>query len=185
MTSPIRRTLRNAAAVLATCAVAALVLGCGGRPAPTPSPPPPPAASAAAPGPPVAPSAPPTPGSSVVESELGPILQALVDAPPMEMYFHVDELPERAPLRIAKTDAVRAEPPIEKFGAPVLYQDPAELADLPHLEIESIERITSPTQGQGARIHFRYRVEGIVGVADIGPDPEGGWRALRIELSEQ
>jgi hypothetical protein len=169
---------------MAAGALVAAMLGCGSPPPPTPRPAPPPPSTVTA-QPPPQPGASETPPPIAIDQELGPILQALVDAPPLEMYFHVDELPERAPLRIARTDAVQAEPPLEKFGAPVLYQDPAELANLPYLEIVSIERVTSPTQGEGARIRFRYPVEGIVGEAIIGPIPEGGWRLLRAEISER
>lgn len=175
MMTPTRRRRALPAIIVLGAALAA----CGAPPPAAP-------ASVAPPGADVAP--PPTidraandpPAAPVVGEDLGPILQALVDSPPMDSYFHIDEVPERAPLRIAKTPAVEGEPPLEKFGAPVQYQELSELASLPHLEILSVERTE-----KGARVQFRYAVEGINGVAEIGPKPEGGWRVLRAEFTEQ
>jgi hypothetical protein len=172
MTILIFRHVPWAMSFLAACAA-----GCGSSP---PAAPPPSLVHIDAPPPSVGPAESDPPVAPAVGEDLGPILQALVDSPPMDSYFHIDEVPERAPLRIAKTPAVEGEPPLEKFGAPVQYQDRSELASLPHLEIVSVERTE-----KGARVEFRYQVEGIVGVAEIGPKPEGGWRVLRAEFTEQ
>ncbi len=95
-------------------------------------------------------------------SDLGQLLQLVLDAEPLAPYYHVDQAPERKPVRIARGPAVASEPALVKFGVPVVYEGAAELAasGKPHFEVRRVI-----VNAELAYIHFAYAVEGIVGEA--------------------
>ena len=84
-------------------------------------------------------------------------LQATIDAPQLNKYFHSESLSNRIPLRIVKgqwyEDGIR----LTKFRQPVVFIS-AESASGPFIEIMSLK-----VQSVTAEIEFRYAVEGIVG----------------------
>jgi hypothetical protein len=113
-------------------------------------------------------------------TDLGQLLQLVLDAEPLAPYYHVDQAPDRKPVRIAKGPAVASEPALVKFGLPVVYEDAAQLAasGQPHFEVRKVI-----VNAELAYLQFAYAIEGIVGEAWFLR--EGGtWKLGHVSIRE-
>ena len=110
-------------------------------------------------------------------SDLAQLLALAIERPTLASYYHVDEAPDRRPLRILRTAALTEEPSLAKFGEPVIYVDPP--SDEPHLELTAAE-IT----GDRAHLALEYPVEGLVMELWLVRDGSG-WRVEREIFAEE
>ena len=91
------------------------------------------------------------------------IWQLIIDLPDMDGFYHVDERPDRKPLRILRNDLTPSQLRLVKFGVPVELVSPSEIAKgVPFLEFTSIE-----ISEDRAHVEFRYVVEGIKGTVTL------------------
>ena len=90
------------------------------------------------------------------------LLQSVIDAPAMQIYYH-PEIPGRRPLLMMVNEHLQQQPPLEKFSLPVVYLSPAELKGDP--QAAYLELIGLSIGDQSALVEFRYRAEGLLGKA--------------------
>jgi len=93
------------------------------------------------------------------------VMQATLNHPEIEEYFHVEVLPERKPLVLLKNSYFESEPPLKKFGLPVVYATEAELrrAKRPYFEVQRLIINTDlaqvlfwyPPEGLGGTVYLR------------------------------
>ena len=154
--------------------LAALLVGCG------PASPPQSAASTetTAPASPAASGATADASPSQSVESMGPILQAAIDAPQLDPYWHVAERAERAPLVLVRFPTLKGEPTLTKFGKPVEYASHAEAASRPHLEVQEIA--IRPDQ---ATVVLGYPVEGVVARVFLVRET-GAWVVAKAEVVE-
>lgn len=86
-------------------------------------------------------------------SDINKIIDAVINSTALEPYYHVDELPERKPLRIQRNSLLAKDVILSKFGVPVVFVD-----EHPHLAFTRID-----IGKEKAKIDFRYIPEGIRG----------------------
>lgn len=113
--------------------------------------------------------------------DLAEILQAVLDAEQLQQYYHVDELPERKPVRIAERPELEPHPEVVKFNTPAVYQAREEL------ERKNLPYFTFPRiviNQDLAYLAFRYDVEGLRGSAFLVRSNDG-WRLEHLTLSEE
>ena len=96
------------------------------------------------------------------EKDLGSVLQLVLDYGELQQYYHVDELPDRKPVRIAKNPALASEPELTKFDAPVVYEDQNQLLKSDRAYFEFPRVIINPDL---AYVSFTYSAEGVIGEA--------------------
>lgn len=86
------------------------------------------------------------------------ILETIINMPELEQYYHVGEMPGRAPLIIV-CDEVSENAKLRKFGMPVVIYSKAQAQQLklgPHLVIESML-----VDAKSAKVAFNYMAEGV------------------------
>lgn len=81
------------------------------------------------------------------------IIQKSIDLPKLQQYFHIDELPNRAPLIILQSELIPSNLELNKFGKKVEIDTESNEAHLVFSKVD-INQITGS-------IHFSYPVEGI------------------------
>lgn len=109
---------------------------------------------------------------------MGPVLQAAIDAPQLEPYWHVAERAERSPLVLVRFPALQGEPALTKFGKPVEYASHPEAASRPHLEVQAIS--IKPDQ---ATVVLGYPIEGVVAHVFLVRET-GAWVVAKAEVVE-
>jgi hypothetical protein len=109
------------------------------------------------------------------DKDLSGVLQAVIDAPQLERYYHSD-VAGRTPLVLVAPNA--GKPDLRKFGQAVVISDqPAK--DKPFLEITRIV----PTSDH-CTVEFRYPVEGLKGKFDLSKQGDK-WVVQKHEFREQ
>ncbi len=116
---------------------------------------------------------------TLAPAEVRQLAQAALDVPPLQKYFHVDQLPERKPLVVALNKVLEADPGLTKFGSPVVFVPAAEVGKRPHVEFTRLERDDS-----GAVVELRYAVEGIRCKVRFEKDGET-WKVASTEMAER
>lgn len=106
-------------------------------------------------------------------------LQALLDSDRLQEFFHVDERPERAPLRILCHPGNCDEGNLTAFGQPVVFVDAKDAADGPVFEVHSYKH-----DGETGTIEFAYPPEGLVGTA-VATRDGGAWTVTSVDLTER
>jgi hypothetical protein len=106
------------------------------------------------------------------------ILQAFIDAPALQGYYHVDKLPERKPLVLLEGPHTKGAA-LEKFGVPVEIVPAERVGARPHLAIGALER-----NGEKAVVRFRYDVEGLGGEVRLSRH-DGAWRVDGQDIAER
>lgn len=114
------------------------------------------------------------------KQELAAVLQPVLDHESLQQYFHVEEVPGRKPLRIARNLFVEPEPELAKFGEPVLYEDKDALEENTDAYLEFQNLIINPDL---AYVVFTYDVEGVRGKAFLVRE-EKMWRVENFEIVE-
>lgn len=109
---------------------------------------------------------------------LAPVLQAAIDAPQLEPYWHVAERPERSPLVLARTPMLEGEPKLVKFGKAVEYATRDKLGDKPHIEVQSLS-----IKPDRATVVLAYTAEGIVARVDLVREV-GAWVVAEAQVVE-
>jgi hypothetical protein len=105
------------------------------------------------------------------------ILQAVLDSERMSAYFHLDEFPERAPLRVLSGPWFEAGMSLTKFNQPVQFTIAAD-AEGPLFEVLSLEVV-----GMNAHVRFRYAPEGIFGDATLAKR-DTCWKVVSLTITE-
>ncbi len=106
------------------------------------------------------------------------ILQAVVDAPQLDKYFHADKLPERSPLRIVKGAWYDDDIQLQKFGKAVVFVP----ANAPGGAVLEIGKLT--VSNDSAQVAFVYAAEGIAGNAEL-QKTGSGWVVQTMKLRER
>ncbi len=96
------------------------------------------------------------------EKDLSSVLQLVLDSAELQQYYHVDEIPDRKPVRIAKSPALDSQPQLTKFGVPVVYEDKNRLLESDRAYFEFRRVIVNPDL---AHVSFTYDAEGVRGEA--------------------
>lgn len=113
-------------------------------------------------------------------SDNAQIFQLVIDIPEMNGFYHVDQLPDRTPLKILRSDLALPEFNLVKFGVPVEYVSSTEVAEgIPIFEFTSIE-ITEDS----AEVEFRYLVEGVKGTVTLVKS-DSHWEVSDKSIVEQ
>ncbi|HBZ54645.1 MAG TPA: hypothetical protein DEO88_04490 [Syntrophobacteraceae bacterium] len=114
-------------------------------------------------------------------SDLGPILQLVIDLDKLQPYYHADTIVERKPLRILRNEVIPSDVPLKKFGQPVSFisSDQAGGRKVPYLEFTQINMA-----GETATVTFRYLVEGLAGNVQLHRTPEG-WKVESSQITER
>lgn len=115
------------------------------------------------------------------QSDLATVLQLVIDHEDLQQYYHVAELPDRKPLRVAKTAAVEAAPALTKFGVPVVYED-ADAASGTDRALFEFQRVV--VDPHLAYVKFAYGAEGVAGEAWLIKE-DGHWRVGPFTAAEQ
>lgn len=94
------------------------------------------------------------------KSDLHSILEKCINLPRLQPYYNIDRFPEeRKPLIIMKSNLIKEEPKLTKFGVPVVF--------LTHDEIWNkntnayIEFFRLNIAKDSAYVKFQYKIEGI------------------------
>jgi hypothetical protein len=106
------------------------------------------------------------------------VLQAVVDAPQLDKYFHADKLPERSPLRIVKGPWYEDDIQVQKFGKAVMFVP----ADAPGGVVLEIGKLA--VSNDSAQVAFVYAVEGISGNAEL-QKTGSGWSVQTMKVRER
>jgi hypothetical protein len=106
------------------------------------------------------------------------VLQAVVDAPQLDKYFHADKRPERSPLRIVKGPWYEDDMRVQKFGKAVVFVP----ADAPGGTVLEIGELT--VSADSAQVTFVYAAEGITGNATL-QKTGGGWIVQKMTVRER
>lgn len=106
------------------------------------------------------------------------VLQATIDAPQLDKYFHVDQAPERRPLRIVKGSWYDDTIQLTKFGTAVLFTS-ADSAGRTAFEITELA-----VSATSAEVSFSYAVEGIRGNAKL-QKTENDWVVESMTIRER
>lgn len=109
---------------------------------------------------------------------MGPVLQAAIDAPQLEPYWHLAERPDRSPLVLVRFPALEGNPKLFKFGKAVEYRAHDELEGRPHLEVQSIA-----IKPDRATVVLGYSVEGIVAHVHLVRET-GAWVVAKADVVE-
>lgn len=109
---------------------------------------------------------------------IGPVLQAAIDAPQLDPYWHVAERADRSPLVLVRFPALQGEPPLVKFGKPVEYATHADAASRPHIEVQAIS-----IKPDRAMLVLGYPVEGVVAHVSLVRE-NGAWIVAKAEVVE-
>jgi len=118
------------------------------------------------------------PSAERASDPMGPVLQAAIDAPQLEPYWHVAERAERSPLVLVRFPALQGEPALTKFGKPVEYASHADVASRPHLEVQAIA-----IKPDRATVVFGYPVEGVVAHVFLVRET-GAWVVAKADVVE-
>jgi hypothetical protein len=105
------------------------------------------------------------------------VCQATLDLPGLEQYFHPTE-PDRKPLIVVRNEALSGDVGLKKFGEPVKLVRKEDIGGKPAFEFTSIE-----IDGAGAKVAFRYAVEGIRGHVELKRE-DGKWRVVSSDIAE-
>lgn len=107
------------------------------------------------------------------------VLQKIIDMKELAMYYHVDTLPERSPLRIVKNSQT-TNINLHKFGEKVLVEDKQSLfkANKPYLEFAKIK-----IEKDMANVIFVYPVEGLHGTV-ILKRTDSQWQIVSKKITE-
>lgn len=89
------------------------------------------------------------------------ILQLTINLPGLQQYYHINEKPQRKPLRLLLSYPQLNCQYLEKFGSQVIINKTIN-KQLPYLQINKI-KIKQNT----AKVEFEYKEEGIKGIADF------------------
>jgi hypothetical protein len=91
-------------------------------------------------------------------SDFQALVQATIDVPSLQPYFHVDRDHTRKPLIIVQNENVSEQLQLNKFGVPVLIVPRAQLQGRPYIELRALE-----VHNGAATVQFEYPVEGVRG----------------------
>lgn len=105
-------------------------------------------------------------------------LQALLDLPALQGFFHAEILTDRVPLIMICSLEICREAVLTKFGEPVEIVPTAPANGRPFLEIT-----TADQRGDILTVDFLYPVEGVAGSVQLVPK-ELGWTVLSHRLVE-
>jgi len=106
------------------------------------------------------------------------VLQMTLDSDGLNKYFHVEERPERKPLRILSNNTVPATVRLQKFGEPAVWTTAAESEGKPLLEFTSVK-----VEAETATVSFRYPPEGISGTVEFRKQGET-WTQTGSRIAE-
>jgi len=108
------------------------------------------------------------------------ILQLTVDLPKLQQFFHVEEIPNRSPLRVAISDINTNCVSLTKFGKKVILFDKNAINKpiFPFLEILEIN-ITANL----ATMSIEYSPEGVKGTAKLKKN-DGKWELYKSHIVE-
>lgn len=107
------------------------------------------------------------------------IIQRAIDLPTLQQYYHVKELPNRAPLVIYLNENQFFNLELQKFGRKVkLTHNINELEGTPYLKFNSIS--ITPTN---AKVNFTYKVEGI-NVSVLMKKESNDWVVTNSKINE-
>ena len=108
------------------------------------------------------------------------ILQHVIDDKALQPYYHVDVLPERAPLVVVSNQFVQ-NIRLQKFNQDVQFVERAEIerSNRPYIEISKLNR-----QDNGIVVVYSYPVEGIHGEVHLVKSSDG-WTIKNSKLVER
>lgn len=108
------------------------------------------------------------------------ILQLTIDLPKLQQFFHVEEIPNRSPLRIAISDINTNCVSLTKFGKKVIFfnKNTTNNPLFPFLEISEMN-ITANL----ATISIEYSPEGVKGTAKLKKN-DGKWELYKSHIVE-
>src|SRR5262245_37049012 len=95
-------------------------------------------------------------------SDLQALVQATIDVPSLQPYFHVDRDQTRKPLILVQNENVSAQLQLNKFGVPVLIVPRAQLQGRPYLEFRALD-----VHDGAATVQFDYPIEGVRGTVQF------------------
>ncbi len=108
------------------------------------------------------------------------ILQLTIDLPKLQQFFHVEEIQNRSPLRVAINDSNANCASLTKFGKKVILFDKNATSNslFPFLEISEMN-ITANL----ATISIKYSPEGVKGTAKLKKN-NGKWELYKSHIVE-
>jgi hypothetical protein len=117
--------------------------------------------------------------ATIMKSDVEQLLQMTLDLEKLDGYFHVDERPERKPLRILWSGAIPSSVKLQKFGEPVVIIAREEASHGPYLEFTKVE-----VGDETGEVIFVYPPEGIGGTVKFRKSG-GSWRVESLRLTEE
>ena len=111
--------------------------------------------------------------NSVAHDDTQALIEKVIDLNALNNYYHVDELPQRKPLRILINKVVTKSYQHIKFDIPVLY-----VVNEPHMVFDSIS-----SDNGVATVVFRYLPEGLR--VEMTLKKTLHWEVIESELTEQ
>ncbi len=108
------------------------------------------------------------------------ILQLTIDLPKLQQFFHVEEIQNRSPLRVAINDSNASCASLTKFGKKVIFFDKNTTSNplFPFLEISEMNIIANL-----ATISIKYSPEGVKGTAKLKKN-DGKWELYKSHIVE-
>ena len=114
-----------------------------------------------------------------MKSDVEQLLQMTLDLEKLDDYFHVEERPERKPLRILRSAAIPSSVQLQKFGEPVVIIAGEQASQWPYLEFTKVE-----AGDETGEVVFAYPPEGIRGTVKFRKSA-GSWRVENVRLAEE
>lgn len=111
-------------------------------------------------------------------SDIETLLQTAIDHPDLQPYYHVQDLPERAPMTLVIGSVQGVEPRLNKFGQPVTVQ--VERSDAPSEMILETMNIGDTS----ASLELLYPAEGVRATFDFTKDA-GVWNVTSSQVAEK
>jgi len=115
--------------------------------------------------------------SADTDNDIREILRLLLNAPRLTRYYHFDERPERAPLKVVNLSTTEiGQPDVTAAGQRVVIS--TERSE------HAVEIRAFVVTGDTAEIEFAFRVEGIVGQAKL-KKLQGRWSLDNLSVAER
>lgn len=118
--------------------------------------------------------------SARADDAIQDVAQAVIDMKELQMYYHVDKLPERIPLIIVKNEYTK-NLRLKKFDTNVLLIEKQKLLKMKKTYFEfTVISIANDS----AKVNFSYPAEGIYGNAELSRK-DGQWLVASTKITER
>jgi len=119
--------------------------------------------------------------NSLPSKDMQTLLQMTLDLKAMEQYYHIDKLPERAPLIVIRNHYINADLKLKKFGTEVVFKKKKDISDRKqaYLEITKIDILEN-----SAVLQYVYPVEGIAGTVNFKKIGQT-WQVENVKIVER